>query len=50
MIAGTEVIPNVRSARTPSANVQSGSAGKSSSVDGKIVDEVVDVVSNITAL
>jgi hypothetical protein len=50
MIAGTEVSPNVRSARRPRANVQSGSAGKSSSGGAKIVDDVEDVESNITGL
>ena len=50
IIAGTEVSPKVRSARMPSANVQSGSAGKSSSGGAKIVDDVEDVESNITGL
>jgi hypothetical protein len=52
MIAGTEVSPKVRSARMPSVNVQSGSAGKSSSVGAKVEveDDVVDAELNITAL
>lgn len=50
IIAGTEVSPKVRSARMPRANVQSGSAGKSSSGGAKIVGDVEDVESNITAI
>ena len=50
IIAGTEVRPKVKSARMPSANVQSESAGKSSSSGANIGDDVVDLESNITAL
>jgi hypothetical protein len=50
IIAGTEVSPKVRSARTPSANVHRERDGNSSSLGEKVAGDVSDVELNITHL